>query len=90
MRMNSTIHPESSYIPDVPTKAPASQLSIPSRLRKIWQLITDCLFSQAELEIREIYDRSGNLWWYVYDPVTGRFAWLDSEDEVRIWIEKNY
>ncbi len=90
MRTNSAMHPEVPYISDVQSNVPSAQIGISSRLKRIWQSITDTFFHQSDLEIREIYDRSGNLWWYVYDPATGRCAWLDSEDEVRIWIEKNY
>ena len=90
MRTNSAIHPEAPYVPDSPTNNSSIGIGVLSRLQRVWQFITDSLSHPSELEVRETYDRSGNLWWYVYDPKTGRSAWLDSEDEVRIWIEKNY
>jgi hypothetical protein len=90
MRIDSAMQPEVNYLPDDQPNEPSSYVNVSSWLSKVGQFITDRLFQPAELEIQTTYDRCGNLWWYVYDPETGRSAWLDSEDEVRIWIEKNY
>jgi hypothetical protein len=40
-----------------------------------------------EPKIWQSLGRDGNLWWHVYDPQTGRTADLESEEEVRIWLE---
>ena len=51
-----------------------------------------CKFLVAgnELEIWQSRDRHGNLLWNVHDPRSGRSAQLDSEQEVRIWLEERY
>jgi hypothetical protein len=41
-----------------------------------------------EPEIWQTLGRDGTLWWHVYDPMTGRTADLESEEEVRIWLEE--
>jgi len=43
-----------------------------------------------KLEIWQSRDRHGNLLWNVRDRLSGRSAQLDSEREVRIWLEERY
>ncbi|MEB3882384.1 hypothetical protein [Lyngbya sp. CCY1209] len=43
-----------------------------------------------QLEIWQSRDRQGNLLWNVRDRLSGRSAQLDSEQEVRIWLEERY
>jgi len=43
-----------------------------------------------EIEIWQSRDRHGNLLWNVRDRLSGRSAQLDSEREVRIWLEERY
>uniref|UniRef100_B8HZC6 Uncharacterized protein n=1 Tax=Cyanothece sp. (strain PCC 7425 / ATCC 29141) TaxID=395961 RepID=B8HZC6_CYAP4 len=73
-----------------PTTFPVAKHSSPSWLSRIWQWLKDALFEQTELQLLLKRDRYGHLWWYAYDPVTGRVGWLSSEDEVRAWIEERY
>jgi hypothetical protein len=48
----------------------------------------DCRISQSpEPEVWQTTDRSGNLWWHVYDPLTGQTADLESEEAVQIWLD---
>jgi hypothetical protein len=61
-----------------------------SLLDKINNWIFERSFYIVEPEISRKYDRNGNLWWYVRDPATGETAWLDTEDEVRIWLDRPY
>jgi YD repeat-containing protein len=82
--------PEVGFIPDSVTEKRLTHRQIRSWIARVWNFVVDTLTQKPELQIREICDRAGNTWWYVYDPATGRTAWLDSENEVRIWIEKNY
>lgn len=59
-------------------------------LNQVWQFLTDLLIARSELQIIQTVDRNGQIWWYIYDPATGQTAWLESEDEARIWIENRY
>jgi len=43
-----------------------------------------------ELQIWQTHDRNGMTLWHAYDPITGRRAALDSEAEMRVWIERHY
>jgi hypothetical protein len=90
MRARYVVNPKIEFVLDPPAETPSTQLAAPSWLGRIWSFVVDTLKKSSELQIREMTDRAGNTWWNVYDPTTGRSAWLDSEDEVRIWIEKNY
>ncbi|WP_421658088.1 hypothetical protein [Leptothermofonsia sp. ETS-13] len=81
---------ELELIPDLLPEIKSTWFPIKLWLSKIWNLIIDALTKEPELQIREVQDGAGNIWWYIYDPTTDRAAWLDSKNEVRIWIEKNY
>ncbi len=66
------------------------KFSIVPILRKIVQRLTEIFIESNELQIGQTYDRFGNNWWHVYDPVTGRHASVDSEEQLRAWIEERY
>ncbi len=50
----------------------------------VWGLSPAC----EEPQISQITDREGHLWWQAYDPITGQTTYLDSEQEVQIWLEE--
>ena len=64
---------------------------------KIWQkieqwvnpLVADWsrLPTYPEPQIRQILDRQGQTWWHAYDPITGETAYLETEEEVQVWLE---
>ncbi|MBC7972550.1 MAG: hypothetical protein H7Z11_20890 [Verrucomicrobia bacterium] len=59
---------------------------------KLWSLLNRPLgfgqqLSQVEPEIRQTLDQTGQTWWNVYDPRTGQTVFLESEAEVRVWLE---
>ncbi|MBD1867415.1 hypothetical protein H6F95_08910 [Cyanobacteria bacterium FACHB-471] len=43
-----------------------------------------------EPQISQKRDRSGEVFWRVYDPTTGESARFNSELEVRFWLEQRY
>ena len=43
----------------------------------------------TELEAFQ-FKNGSDLWWYAFDPCTGRCVYADSEAELRLWIETNY
>lgn len=55
---------------------------------KIFNWIFERSFYFIEPEISREYDRNGNLWWRVRNRATGEMAWLETEDEVRAWLER--
>ncbi|PSB30028.1 hypothetical protein [Stenomitos frigidus] len=59
-------------------------------LRKMWQGLLDGVARQSEPKVWQSVDRSGNLRWNVYHPGTRESAVLDSEQEVRIWLEQSF
>ncbi|NJK47842.1 hypothetical protein HC931_06375 [Candidatus Gracilibacteria bacterium] len=61
--------------------------SLTSIFGKIWQQLINFLDAQNELKIWQKCDR-GNIYWKVYNPKNGQFAYFSSENEVRIWIEQ--
>lgn len=47
--------------------------------------------SRIEPKIKQKCDRSGNIYWQIYDPVSGYCFSLGSEQEVRAWLDtRNY
>lgn len=46
------------------------------------------LSTYPEPEIRRTLDKMGQFWWHVYDPCTGRTAYLESEADVQVWLEE--
>lgn len=61
--------------------------------RNVWSCLNQPLFQWSfsasfEPEVRRVADQSGRAWWYVYDPRTGQTSYLESEEEVQIWLEE--
>lgn len=52
--------------------------------------ILNTLSGNEEPQIRQNRDRSGEIFWRVYDPTTGESARFNSELEVRFWLEQRY
>lgn len=68
-------------------ESPFSRLQ--SGLIKFWDGVTQIFAPKAELQIKQIFDQSGNVWWYALNPQTGQSVYCDSENEMRLWIETN-
>ncbi len=66
----------------------AIALTLRSTLSRIW----NALFTSVSDEPRiwQKRDRFGNVWWYVYDPISHRSIQFSSEQEVRRWLEKRF
>lgn len=64
--------------------------SFKTLVREVWQNIIRYLSTRNELQVWQKRDRSGEIHWCAYDPVTGNRASLSSEDELRSWIESQY
>ncbi|MBW4658331.1 MAG: hypothetical protein KME15_06630 [Drouetiella hepatica Uher 2000/2452] len=53
----------------------------------LWNAIT---VVNVDPQIRQEYDRQGNLQWRVFDPITAKSRFFDSEDDVCAWLEQRY
>jgi hypothetical protein len=65
----------------------SSQLS---RFSVLWNRLLNLLVSRSEPTITRKFDRQGNLYFQVYDPVTHKSLSMDSEQELRAWIDQRY
>jgi hypothetical protein len=54
------------------------------------QSLFTSLTEAAELQVRQTVDRRGQVWWHVYDPITGVSIRTDSETNLKSWIEQRY
>jgi hypothetical protein len=59
-------------------------------LRPFFQLIDFIFTVNTEPTIRQYSDRQGNPIWQVYDPMSDRTIYLNSETEVRIWCDRQF
>ncbi|MBD1865352.1 MULTISPECIES: hypothetical protein [Trichocoleus] len=75
--------------------APQGQPTNPFNIcRLLWlnirQVLTNSRITSEEPEIQEISDRDGSYGWSVINPRTGQKTYLQSEDEVRVWLEERF
>jgi len=61
-----------------------------SGLNKILHRLMKIFVGSNDLRIWQAYDNFGNNWWHAYDPLTGRYTSVESELEMRAWIERHY
>ncbi len=61
-----------------------------SGLSRVLDHLVKLLVAGDELRVWQTNDRFGNTLWNAYDPVTGSSKILDSEAELRSWIEGRY
>jgi hypothetical protein len=60
-----------------------------SWLRKLWNIVDITLLRDLEPQIWQSIDRkTGQTQWHIYDPATGKTQHLNSDREVRHWLEK--
>lgn len=88
MKTKWMIYKELELIPDSVPEPQATQVQLASWLGNIWQSLISALKRANEPQIWQSLDYTGQLWWRVYDPVTGQTAYLESETEVSIWLEQ--
>lgn len=56
----------------------------------IFQRLLKFFTGANDLRIWQTSDRLGYKRWHAYDPATGRRTAVDSEAEMRAWIEQHY
>lgn len=65
-------------------------LKLASQLSQALKLFFESIFNSDEPNIHQSRDRFGNVFWTVYDPITGCKLYFESEAEVRIWLDRRY
>ncbi|GAB4372252.1 MAG: hypothetical protein Kow00121_14440 [Elainellaceae cyanobacterium] len=53
-----------------------------NRILLTWEAVNN-----SEPEVHQSLDDAGRVWWQVYDPKTGDTLYMESEEEVMVWIE---
>lgn len=71
------------------SKTSVKQL-VSAAVKKVLQILVESFIGSNELRIWQTYDQYGNNWWHAYDPVTGRHTSVQTESELRAWIERRY
>ncbi|GAB4237220.1 MAG: hypothetical protein Kow00121_64350 [Elainellaceae cyanobacterium] len=59
-------------------------------LEQLWNLLLDTFAKGSEPRIYQKRDRYGKVFFQVYDPISGRSSTLDSEQQVRMWLDQRY
>jgi hypothetical protein len=64
--------------------------NLSSVFHQFWQYLVTSIVQGQEPRIWQHTDRSGQIWWHGYDPLTERSICVDCEAEMRIWLEERY
>ncbi|NJO79693.1 MAG: hypothetical protein HC827_15060 [Cyanobacteria bacterium RM1_2_2] len=62
--------------------------------QNLWRVLNQPIFESAgwathEPKVQRVSDQGGQIWWHVYDPQTRESVYLESENEVLIWLEEH-
>ncbi|MBW4490705.1 MAG: hypothetical protein KME12_23270 [Trichocoleus desertorum ATA4-8-CV12] len=76
---------------DAPQGQPTNPFNICHLLwLNVRQALSNQLITSEEPEIQQFSDRDGSQGWSVANPRTGQKTYLQSEDEVRVWLEERF
>lgn len=78
------------FYPHPAVQAEAKQPTPLAQLKVLAQRLIHWLVTKPELTVKQKVDRSGNVFWYVYDPMTERTAYLTSEEEVGFGLKSAF
>lgn len=59
------------------------------RIRQWWAGVINAIENSSKLSVERIVDETGSVWWYAFDPCTGKTLYAETEAEVMQWIEEN-
>ncbi|HEY9596817.1 MAG TPA: hypothetical protein V6D33_04025 [Cyanophyceae cyanobacterium] len=82
---NASSHFLNTYLPNWQVKS-----TIISAFKSSLEHLIDFLKLSDEPRIWKTTDREGITVWRIYDPVSDHAVTLDSEDEIRAWLERRY
>ena len=60
-----------------------------NRVKRWWSEIINAIENSNKLSVEQVVDETGSVWWYAYDPCTGKTLHAETETEVMQWIEDN-
>lgn len=86
----ATLHTSLTVLPSYQDKGLSLGQNILHSIKSITAIFVNAFASPTEPKIWQKKDADGNMIWQIYDPVTGYKARFDTEQEVRIWLEKRY
>jgi len=86
----ATLQTSFPVLPSYQAKGLSLGQNIIHGLKSITAIFVNALASPTEPKIWQKKDAHGNMIWQIYDPATGYQARFDTEQEVRIWLEKRY
>lgn len=72
------------------TRTRKAIFSLTSIGKTVLQYLIDAIAPSHELRICQTTNQQGDLIWRVYDPITNRSISIDSEYDLRVWIEQRY
>lgn len=82
----SSTQPEAS-VPDI-TLQPISSPTLSHRMSQLFQWAIARLTKSSEPVIKLEHDGAGNIYWYVYDPISGESGYMTSETDVLRWLDQ--
>lgn len=72
------------------TRIRKTNVSLIAAGKTVLQYLLNVLAPSNELQIHQTTNQQGDLIWRVYDPVTERLTYVDSEYDLRVLIEQRY
>lgn len=60
-----------------------------SQVRTAIQQMVKAIAPISQLVVEQVADPSGSIWWYAFDPRSGKTLYAETESEVIRWIEDN-
>lgn len=79
-------HHRTTHNPDRVAQDRTWRAALQSFAYRTWGVLA----GSQEPHVEAIRDRSGDVSWQVYDPVTDYHNTFASEQDVRVWLEKRY
>lgn len=75
---------------DLEMKSISTQSKFTAISHQFVQGLLTLFAGNSEPRIRQLRDRSGNLYFRIYDPLTQQTYSFDSDAEVRVWLDRRY
>ncbi|MFB2833170.1 hypothetical protein [Floridanema evergladense] len=89
--LHNSLHQNQSKSPLIHgIQLPQIKSKVASLINNICERFVTLINHASELKVWQTSDRKGHTWWNAYDPTTGNSISLDSEAEMRMWIEERY
>lgn len=57
---------------------------------QLGQRVREAIARYFQLRVEQVRDEAGQLWWYAFDPRSGKTLYAEAETEVIRWIEENH